>query len=167
VKKLPNYDLSQSSLTKMCEDLGAFINFESKMNLLCSRLAKIAEDEAKERFAAAAPGYIGNRSVSVTANQTANGWEIRADGEEVAFMEFGAGVGRTGWDGGALPPGIVEHGQYGQGKGANPPWVFEYPKGSGKFRSTYGNDAANAMSGAMHVIRSRFPEIAREVFGHA
>jgi hypothetical protein len=101
-------------------------------------------------------------NITVTAKPTDKGWQVLAEGEEVCFVEFGAGVFLNA-DGGGMferPEGVVGIGEYGQGKGKNNVWAF----GSGKNRKiTYGTKAANVLYFTAKEIEDRIVETARRI----
>lgn len=129
---------------------------------LMRRLAELGVRTATIRFAAT--DYIGVRDASVTAEETANGYVVRADGESVLFLEFGAGD-RYGH-------GHPEEREFGMGAGTYPygkghwddPMGWWLPKEKGGWH-TYGNAPGRAMYEARKEILRQLPWIAKEVFG--
>ena len=91
---------------------------------------------------------------------------LEANGEKVAFVEFGAGVFFN--PGGGIhpgrPDGIVGIGEYGQGKGKRQAWGY-YDE-AGIFHVTRGTPEQPGMLFASLVMRSKLENIAREVFSH-
>ncbi|MBQ2768093.1 MAG: hypothetical protein IJF49_08480 [Clostridia bacterium] len=148
---------------------------EARIGAFIARLAEVGEQEARMRFAAAA--YDGTNDVKVHAEPTADGYRVVAEGQAVAFIEFGSGILQPPYPADAA----VSHprGVYGQGKGSNlNGWVYVGEQGSsgvqmydrhgspkeGVYR-TKGNPPAAAMYHAVRAMRDAAPEIAREVFG--
>ena len=89
--------------------------------------------------------YVDNYTgVKVASKRTDNGFIITADGEQVLFMEFGAGVY---WSGQAYPDerpeGIVGIGEYGDGHGKQKIW--SYYAEDGTVRMTRGVPALAGM----------------------
>lgn len=101
-------------------------------------------------------------NIKVTAEPTDKGWRVLAEGREVCFVEFGAGVYLNADGGGLLerPPGVVGIGEYGQGNGMYDAWAF----GSGKNRKvTHGTKAANVLYFTTREIEDRIVETARRI----
>ncbi len=69
--------------------------------------------------------YTGATYASVDYEYTPTSATVRAGGAAI-WIEFGTGITRDFYGAGPLPPGIVPHGQYDKGKGANPNgWYFK------------------------------------------
>lgn len=129
---------------------------------LCKRLADIGEQEAFTGFMAATAN--GEQDpVQVHSEPIENGYKIVAEGEEVCFIEFGAGVHYNGAEPYPLPrpEGIVGIGQYGKGLGRNDYWFYSDESGS---HFTHGTPAAMPMYNATKEILESIPQIANEVF---
>lgn len=134
-----------------------------KANELCERCASIGAMVASIRFARVP--YEGPKDATVTVNAVDGGYEVRADGDAVLFLEFGSGIKYGG--------GHPEAGKYrmGPGKYPIPPgkghwnsdrgWWLPKDKGKGH---TYGNPPAMAMYDARKEIEERLESIVREVF---
>lgn len=71
-------------------------------------------------------GEYGLKNAHVSSRMTDNGFVIEADGSQVLFMEFGAGVYYEGWQSypDERPSGIVGIGQYGDGNGQRQAWGY-------------------------------------------
>lgn len=63
---------------------------KSELDEICKRLAELGAQEAQRRFDKGAQEYNGG--TIVTTHPIPNGWAIRAEGENVYFVEFGTGV---------------------------------------------------------------------------
>jgi hypothetical protein len=135
---------------------------KNKTRELTERLAWLGTAEAARRFGAAM--YDGVNDVRVSARPIPNGWEIVAEGQSVAFIEFGAGVYHN-TDGSYpdRPAGLAPIGTYGQGHGSQRAWYFK--DSTGEFMRTHGNPAAMGMWYAREEVIAHIAEIAREVFG--
>lgn len=83
-------------------------------------------------------------------------------GGHAVWVEFGAGMGRAEWVGTDYPEGVVRHGEYGQGKGMNPPWVYKAEDGT--FHKSYGIDADSFMYYAAKDLAAKTPELAMRIF---
>jgi hypothetical protein len=117
-------------------------------------------------------GVYGNTlqhaNISVTMSQDIdkNGhFTISAMGQEVAFVEFGAGVYFNSLGGGSgepRPEGIVGIGEYGKGKGKQDAWAFV--RSDGELCITRGTPAQHGMWNAAQIMRQQIEKIAKEVF---
>lgn len=149
-------------------------NLEAKVSEFVRRLAEVGTETAQMYFSAAQ--YDGTNDVTVHSEATPSGYRIVAEGEAVAFIEFGSGVLQPPYPSDA----VVMHprGSYGQGKGANPNgWVYVGEPGTGGVQMydrrgnpkegvyrTKGNPPAAAMYYAVRAMRDAAPSIAKEVF---
>lgn len=153
-----------------------------KMRKLIERLMYEAYPIAEMGFAKAL--YEGDNDVVVKEPY----WDgdtmiLEANGEAVAFIEFGTGMAEpeqypddSAYD--AL--GLSRRGQFGKGHGAKPPWYYPMEKTTGnkghpkrlpngkyseKWICAFGNPPARAMYDASKVFdREHVLEVAREVF---
>ena len=87
---------------------------------------------------------------------------IQANGKDVAFVEFGAGVRFGQGYQGERPEGIVGIGEYGKGRGKNPKGWW-YSK-DGESKHSYGNPPAQVFYNTMNDLAEKVEDIAREVF---
>lgn len=108
-------------------------------------------------------GQFSQPNISVSAEQRENGWAVVANGKEVCFVEFGAGVYYTGGESylGTRPPGIVGIGQYGKGHGKQNAWGFK--DADGEVYITQGTPANNTMYFTAKAMRERIEETARSI----
>ena len=162
--KVISMSLSASSISNAIKEVKAFRDsLEMKKDKLLEELANIGVKEASVRFTTAM--YDGVNDSSVTLETISNGYAIVAEGQAVAFIEFGAGVyhntGEPYPD--PRPDGIVGIGEYGKGYGKRKAWGFKGE--SGELVITHGNPAAMPMWYASEEMRSNIAKIAREVFG--
>lgn len=142
-----------------------------KERRLLEELAILGFHEATVRFATAI--YDGVNDVTVTLDEVGKGFTIKADGEAVAFIEFGAGVYHNTSEPypNPRPEGVVGIGEYGQGKGKRRAWYYKGEQGTnGELRSngvvkTRGNPASMPMWYASEEMKRSILQIAREVFG--
>lgn len=163
MRRTINIELSQASVQaaiQQMNELKAWI--ERKTRELNERLAMVAVNEAASRFGNAI--YDGTNDVTLTAEPTANGWQIVAEGQAVFFIEFGAGVYYNGTEPypEPRPEGIVGIGEYGKGFGKRKAWGF-YSE-DGELVITHGNPAAMPMFYAKEEVITQLNEIARQVF---
>ncbi len=121
----------------------------------CMRIAEYGAQRAQTAFTFAS--YDGVNDVSVVAEPTLDGARVRASGNAVLFIEYGAGA-RRGY--GHPRPGPYGPGTYpGKGHWDDPNgWYYRHG-----FRS-WGNPPACAMYNAEQDMYYRAYEIASEVF---
>lgn len=142
--------------------------FEEKRELLIRKLAEEGLMTAHIRFAATAAAYDAARGgadweVVITPTENGKGWTLRASGEDICFLEFGAGVTHGSNYPGRKPLGVIGIGLYGKGQGANPNgWYFR--NAANEPVHTLGNAPAAAMYYAEETIRRKVIGIAKEVF---
>jgi hypothetical protein len=137
---------------------------ERKENELRVKLAARGAVVASIQFSRAI--YNGTNDVSVRVDDTGSVAVIYAEGESVAFIEFGSGdryghghpqAGEFGFG-----PGTWSTGEEGKGHW-NDPKGWWYARG----KHSYGNPPAMAMYQAVQVMTEELTNIAREVFGTA
>ena len=102
---------------------------------------------------------------------------LEANGNSVAFIEFGSGKTYEEYPSDKLPKGVVPHGEYGKKKGRKPPWVYvgeagdngtvlAHKKDGRAVVRTMGNPPARAMYNASKVFdKDHVLQVAKEVFG--
>ena len=125
---------------------------------LRSKLAALGATVASIQFARAI--YNGSNDVTVRVDDTGSVAVIYAEGQSVAFIEFGAGA--------AYGYGHPLAGQFGVGPGTYPDGKghWDNPNGwwYGSGQHSYGNPPTAAMYKAVQEITENVTEIAREVF---
>ena len=163
-KRIIKCTLSKESIDSAIMELKAYKqDFLKKEKQLLDGLAKIGLREASVRFTTAM--YDGTNDVSVRLEEGTNGYVIVAEGEAVAFIEFGAGVYHNSGEPypNPRPEGIVNIGEYGQGKGKQKAWG--YKNENDELVITRGNPAAMPMWYASEEIKNSVLKVAKEVFG--
>lgn len=168
--KTINATLSSQSLEQMINELRAEeTGLTDKCRRLCSRLAEIGVSVVRTVYSVA--DYAGTNDVVVSFEVAQEGATIIANGQSVAFLEFGTGVsyplGEYAAQAGAPP-----HGSYGKGKGNQKIWGYYGEqgtlgipvKGRDDLYLTHGNPPANAFPQAVATIKESFIRIAKEVF---
>lgn len=126
---------------------------------LRQRLAMVGATVASIQFSRAI--YSGSKDITVRVDDTGSVAVIYAEGESVAFVEFGAGA-RYGYGHPLAGELGVGPGTYPEGKGNwdNPNgWYYAHGK------HTFGNPPAMAMYSAVQAITEQLTTIAKEVFG--
>lgn len=124
---------------------------------LRSRLATLGATVASIQFSRAI--YNGSKDVTVRVDDTGTVAVIYAEGESVAFIEFGAGI-KYGY-------GHPQAGEHGMGPGTYPGkgnWDNEKGWWYGHGQHSYGNPPAMAMYEAVQKMTEELTRIAREVF---
>lgn len=162
--------LSPSSVAAAMKDLEAYKRKLMRLETeLPKALAEYGVIQAQAKFDTAAydvmvSGGGGHPSISVSPVQIdEKTWAIVANGHEVCFVEFGAGVWFNGDGGnykGERPPGVVGIGEYGLGNGNKPFWARPKNAGGGLTR---GTPASNAMYFTTQDIRERIAEEAKRI----
>lgn len=153
----------QKSISAALEQIRKYKkDFLVKEQEFVRRLAEIGVRVAQAGFTAA--DYDGVNDVSVSLEQTGNGYSVVASGQAVGFIEFGTGVKYPEWDNTGMDYTPPKHGTYGKGQGANPQgWWFKQSDGA-RANHTYGNVPAEAMRTARDEMVERITQIAREVW---
>ena len=151
--------LTDESITSAVKELRQYAKWVSQKEAeLVSRLANIGLFVAKINFASAV--YDGSNDVTVRVDQTGSVAVIYAEGEAVAFIEFGSGA-KYGY-------GHPTAGELGMGPGTYPSdkGLWDNPKGwwFGSGQHSYGNAPAMAMWKAVQSMTEQITQIAREVF---
>lgn len=140
-----------------------------KAEKFVSALGKKGLAVAEIRFTNAK--YAGENDVKCDIKEDGTKCTIIAEGNAVAFIEFGTGVTHPPY-GGTLPDDIGEHGTYGQGKGNRKGWFYYGEPGNAGvpvadkpgLSYTSGNDAAMAMWGAVEEMAAQVESTWKEVW---
>ena len=130
----------------------------SKVQDACMKVAEFGARYAAGEFASAGIRYDGNNDVTVVAEPTTSGAAVRASGQAVLFLEYGAGA-KYGY--GHPRPGPYGPGTY-PGKGHwNDPngWIYQHDK-----PRSFGNRPSAAMYHAEQQMLDHAYEIAEKVF---
>lgn len=162
-KKVISFGLNTKDINRAIKEVEEYKkDILRKEKLLLEKLAYVGVKEASVRFTTAM--YDGINDSSVSLEQTGNGYAIVAQGNAVAFIEFGSGVYHNPGEPypNPRPAGIVGIGEYGKGKGKRRAWG--YRDESGEVVITRGNPAAMPMWYATEEMRRSILQIAREVF---
>lgn len=158
--------LSEANIEAAVQEMRRYAEWvERKEAELISKLAERGKNVASVKFASAQ--YDGNNDVSVRVDNTGSVAVIYAEGEAVAFIEFGSGLiggghplaGEHG-----LGPGTWSTDEELGGKGHwDDPNGWYYAHG----KKSHGNPPAMAMYDAVQTMVAELTTIAREVFGTA
>lgn len=152
-------ELSDRSITNAIKELRRYKAWVvQKEAELRSRLAILGATVASIQFSRAI--YNGSNDISVRVDDTGSVAVIYAEGETVAFIEFGAGA--------TYGYGHPQAGEFGVGPGTYPDGKghWDDPKGwwYGSSQHTYGNPPAMGMYTAVKEITENVTRVAREVF---
>ena len=151
-------ELSQQSISRGIREVQRYKAWVMrKEELLRMELATLGATVASIQFSRAI--YNGSKDVSVRVDDTGTVAVIYAEGESVAFIEFGAGI-KYGYG----HPQAAEHGM---GPGTYPGtgnWDNEKGWWYGHGQHSYGNPPAMAMYEAVQKMTEDLTRIAREVF---
>ena len=164
MSKTIQVELDNKSIDKAIKELRQYSAWvKVKEDELRSRLAMIGATVASIRFSRAI--YNGSNDVSVRVDDTGSVAVIYAEGESVAFIEFGSGkkYGYGHPQAGELGFGPGTWSDSDQGKGH---WDNEHGWWFGSGQHTYGNPPAMAMYSAVKEITENVTKIAKEVFSH-
>lgn len=158
-------ELTNKSINSAIKELRNYkIWVETKERELRFRLAQLGATVASIQFSRAI--YNGSNDVTVRVDDTGSVAVIYAEGESVAFIEFGSGA-KYGY-------GHPQAGEFGVGPGTysdgpDGKGIWDNPNGwwYGHGQHSYGNPPAMAMYGAVQAITEQITKIAREVFSGA
>lgn len=152
-----------SSIDKAIKQLEGYADsLDRKAKELCERLANMGAMYAEWNFSGVL--YAGDIDYKITVEQgEGNTYMIKANGETVLFMEFGAGI-KHGY-------GHPQAAQFGMGPGTYPEGKghWDDPKGwwfggKGNWTHTYGNAPGMPMYNAAKDLRAEILQVAQEVF---
>lgn len=152
-------DLSAKSIDSAIKEVRKYKAWVlAKEKELRLRLATLGASVASIRFSTAI--YNGTNDVTVRVEDDGSMATIYAEGESVAFIEFGAGA-KYGY-------GHPQAGKFGVGPGTYPDGKGNWDNPKGWYipggEHTYGNPPAQAMYGAVQTITEQITMIAKEVF---
>ena len=160
--------LDPQSIDAAIKELKAYQDwFVCKTKEFAAAIAAVGAKEAAHRFGPAM--YDGDNDVIVEVKplEKGNGWVISASGNAVYFLEFGAGVHHNPGEPypNPRPPGIVNIGEYGTGKGKQDFWFYTASDGTTS-HFTYGNPAVLGMWYASKEVEREYIKVAKEVFAN-
>ena len=154
--------ISEDTIKAAAQELRRYAEWlDRKETELIAKLAERGRSVASIKFSGAQ--YDGVNDVSVRVDNTGSVAVIYAEGEAVAFIEFGSGAAmgyghpQAGEHG--FGPGTWSTGESGKGHWDDPNgWYYEHGKKS------HGNPPAMAMYDAVQAMTAEITSIAREVF---
>ena len=162
MSKTIQVELSDSGIKDAVKELRRYSAWvQNKEEELRSRLAMLGATVASIQFSRAI--YNGSNDVSVRVDDTGSVAVIYAEGESVAFIEFGSGkkygYGHPQASEFGFGPGTWSDGPDGKGH-----WDDDRGWWYGSGQHSYGNPPAMAMYSAVKEITENVTRIAKEVF---
>ena len=157
--------ISEATIEAAAQEMRRYAEWmERKEAELVTKLAERGKAVASVKFASAK--YDGTNDVSVRVDSTGSVAVIYAEGEAVAFIEFGSGVkegyGHPQADQFGLGPGTWSTNEELGGKSHwDDPNGWYYVHG----KKSHGNPPAMAMYDAVQAMTAEITSIAKEVFG--
>ena len=150
------------SINDAIKQLRAYSNdLNNKANQLCERLASMGAMYAEWNFSGVL--YAGDIDYHISAERKGdNIYAVKASGQTVLLLEFGAGV-RHGY-------GHPQASEFGMGPGTYPGQTHAFdPKGwwfrqGGNKIHTYGNAPGMPMFNTVKDLEKEIEQVAREVF---
>lgn len=151
--------LDSKSISNAIDELKKYkVWVQQKENELRLRLAELGKTVASVQFSSAL--YDGVNDVFVRVDSTGSVAVIYAEGEAVAFIEFGAGA--------TYGYGHPEASKFGTGPGTYPNSKGHWNDPNGWYykhdHRSFGNPPAMAMYQAREEMAEQITQIAREVF---
>jgi hypothetical protein len=137
-------------------------NVQGIAEKLAERLAGIGATRVSIGFSRAISDDT-QKPFSVDVVPKDGGYSIVVSGQDVCFLEFGAGVRYGNGYPGERPAGVVGIGEYGNGKGNNPNGWW-YRDAGGQARHSYGNPPNAVMYRTGQELRQEILRIAKEIF---
>ena len=155
-------ELSTESINEAIKELRRYKRWmQDKERELRIRLAQIGATVASIQFARAI--YNGTNDITVRVDNTKSVAVIYAEGESVAFIEFGSGA-KYGY-------GHPQAGEFGTGPGTYPEGKGHWDNPKGWYyapgQHSFGNPPAMAMYNAVQEMTEQLTRIAKEVFSEA
>ncbi len=139
------------------------LDLKQKADEICNRLASIGAVQASLGYARAF--YSGDGGYDISVEPINNGYAVKADGEIVLFLEFGAGV--------TMGYGHPQADEFGMGPGTYPGQTHAFDPngwwftGSGGSEHTFGNPPTMAMYNASKDIQKEVERVCREVLSRS
>lgn len=173
-KKVIRISLSEQDIDRAIRELEQYKQeIIRKTGLLRQRVAKRISVLAQSGFNGAIvddltrdSGGARKANVQVSIDERNNLSVVIAAGEDVVWVEFGAGVYHNGSAGSSPHPKGSELGftigGYGKGMGKRQTWGFYE---DGELRLTHGTPAVMPMYNAVKTLCDEIADIAKEVFG--
>lgn len=161
MKKVYNIDLSTQGIKELQDGLKEYKQWlKEKSDELCKRLVDMGAVKASLYFSRAI--YTGPEDHEISVLPVDGGYKVRADGETVLFVEFGAGlIGYGHPDAQRLGPGTYP----GEGHWNDPNgWWIPREKNNGHSLHTYGNPPNMPMYNTVKELEQELERVVKEVF---
>lgn len=163
-------NLSVEGIQKLQQELQNYKNELNRKNVVfVRRLAELGIPIIDSKIAQAQgdSDKSHNTYIKLTSGTTYTRAVLTVEGQDILFIEFGAGVHYNGAVGQSPNPKGAERGytigSYGQGKGSQDSWT--YTADTGEWVRSYGTEATMPVYSASIEIMRSIKRIAREVFG--
>ena len=134
---------------------------------LCEAGFRVIQENASNGAGDSEPPEISMPHVMVGYKDGLMTATLRLQGEDVMFVEFGAGITYNGPAGQSPNPLGAKLGytigSYGQGHGAQEYWFYDDEEGT---HLSFGTEATMPMYKAGREVRQKYASIARSVFGN-
>lgn len=162
-------NLSVESIKKLQQELQNYKNELNRKNVVfVRRLAElgipIIDRQIEQSHGDSNKSH--NTYIELTSGATYTRAVLTVQGQDLLFIEFGAGVHYNGSVGQSPNPKGAERGytigSYGQGKGSQDSWTYIAP--TGEWIRSYGTEATMPVYTASLEIRRKIKQIAKEVF---
>jgi hypothetical protein len=171
--KTISFSLSSRSIGNAVKELETYNrSIDEKVKRLRDIIAERLRDYAEQGFLSSPPATrldgieVPPPDVKVTTEPDGNITAVIASGEDVYWIEFGAGVYYNTPVGSSPHPMGQEFGltigSYGKGRGSRKTWGYYE---DGKLVLTHGTPANMPMWKAAERVAAEYPQIAKEVFG--
>ncbi len=165
-------DLSEAGIQKMIDELNSFEKWlNQKADEFLRYLSEYGCEVAQASLNQAIYSAEGN-DISLSIEASKDGYILKADGTDVLFLEFGAGVHYNGSGDeeqfSTIASGKVYRiGEYGKGRGKRDAWYY-YPNGDKSLGAvrTHGNPAGKPLYSARKAISRDANMIAKGVFNY-
>ena len=162
-------NLSANSIENAIKELTAYRdNIDTRCQTFVSRLAQLGIPiiEKKIQESKGDSNKMHQTRIELTRLRGFSQAKLILDGQDILFIEFGAGVHYNGNLGSSPNPKASQFGYsiggYGEGRGKNDSWQYVAP--SGEFVKSYGTQATMTMYSADLEIIKNIKKVAREVF---
>lgn len=165
--------LDKKSIAKGISDLKEYgRQLKPKMDELCMKAAEIGADEAGRSYAGVQPfdNMTDSPNFSIEILPKKKGYAIQASGDDVLFLEFGAGA-RYGYGhpySGDEMGFVVEGGDAPYGPGTFPNGKGHWDSRTGWYyahgRKSYGNPPSAGMYDAKVAIERNLEKLKEEIF---
>lgn len=169
--------IEKKGLNQVVDKINKFAKLPEKADKMLYELAKLGEQELREAYSEpqidqekTSTGYVDRvhtPKITVGIEQKGNQTTLWADGEQLLFFEFGAGITHNTprpWSNVLnvqIPPEVSDIGTYNKGFGAFPYWHYSI-NGKGSIK-TEGIRARAGFANAINTITFNTEKVVKEV----